>query len=283
VTGGRAIRRRLVPAWNGLRLALSHPTAVFDRARTFVELRRLAKEARPASDHAVETRWPEALHELLATPYPCEAAREFPERWAAIQAGVSTDAGWIGPEFDADANLASAVWCTVRHLRPRRVVETGVARGVTSRIVLEALARNGRGHLWSIDLPKLGAVAQAGSAVPAHLRGHWAYFVGASARRLPPLVDQLGHVDLFIHDSLHTERNVRFELETVWPALSEAGVVLVDDIDDRVAYGSGRAFAAFVRAREETRWLVAPQDQKAGCFGVIARLPPGAGSAAQDE
>jgi hypothetical protein len=34
-----------------------------------------------------------------------------------------------------------------------KVVETGVAHGVTSRFILEALSRNGDSHLWSIDLP----------------------------------------------------------------------------------------------------------------------------------
>ena len=35
----------------------------------------------------------------------------------------------------------------------RKVIETGVARGVTSRIILEAMALIGSGHLWSVDLP----------------------------------------------------------------------------------------------------------------------------------
>jgi hypothetical protein len=33
------------------------------------------------------------------------------------------------------------------------VIETGVAPGVTSRIIFEALQQNGLGYLWSIDLP----------------------------------------------------------------------------------------------------------------------------------
>jgi cephalosporin hydroxylase len=41
----------------------------------------------------------------------------------------------------------------VLHSRPDVVIETGVAHGVTSRIVQEALNRNGSGHLWSVDLP----------------------------------------------------------------------------------------------------------------------------------
>jgi hypothetical protein len=34
---------------------------------------------------------------------------------------------------DGDAGLARAIWCLTRHLMPKKVVETGVAHGVTSR------------------------------------------------------------------------------------------------------------------------------------------------------
>ncbi|MDQ4097205.1 MAG: class I SAM-dependent methyltransferase [Actinomycetota bacterium] len=177
----------------------------------------------------------------------------------------------IGEQFDADVNLSRAVWCTIRHLRPARVVETGVARGVTSWVILEALAMNGTGHLWSIDLPNLAWAFDAGDAIPTRLRPHWTYLRGASTRVLPRLVHELGEIDVFIHDSLHTERNVRFELETAWPAVTAGGLMIVDDIDDAAAFGAGRAFTSFVCDRTPPHWLVGPQDEKPGCFGVIAK------------
>ena len=65
-----------------------------------------------------------------------------------------------GPESfgswnDGDAGLVRAIWCFTCHLRPKNVVETGVAHGVTSRFILEALEKNGSGHLSSIDLPPI--------------------------------------------------------------------------------------------------------------------------------
>jgi methyltransferase family protein len=33
------------------------------------------------------------------------------------------------------------------------------------------------------------------------------------------------------HDSLHSERNVRFELDRAWPILRPGGAIVVDDID----------------------------------------------------
>jgi hypothetical protein len=36
---------------------------------------------------------------------------------------------------------------------------------------------------------------------------------GTSWRRLPPPLAELGEIDLFAHDGIHTTRNLRFKLE----------------------------------------------------------------------
>ncbi len=59
----------------------------------------------------------------------------------------------------------------------------------------------------------------------------WSYIRGSSRRRLPNLLSSLGQIDLFIHDSLHSERNVRFELDQAWTALGQTGALVVDDVD----------------------------------------------------
>ena len=46
-----------------------------------------------------------------------------------------------GEYSDAEVSMARAAWCTVLHQRPSVVVETGVARGVTSRVVLAVASR----------------------------------------------------------------------------------------------------------------------------------------------
>ena len=37
-------------------------------------------------------------------------------------------------------------------------------------------------------------------------------------------------IDIFFHDSLHTFEHMYFEYKTAWPHLSEAGILLSDDI-----------------------------------------------------
>jgi predicted O-methyltransferase YrrM len=130
------------------------------------------------------------------------------------------------------------------HLKPANVVETGFARGITSRFVLEALAENGSGHLWSIDLPPQIASDlndQVGAAVPETLRTRWTYIHGSSRRRLPRLLARLPAIDLFVHDSRHSERNLLFELEHAWRSLRRGGVVVSDDVDLNCGFHAFRA------------------------------------------
>jgi predicted O-methyltransferase YrrM len=142
--------------------------------------------------------------------------------------------GSYGGWDDADAGLARALWCLVRHARPERVVETGVARGLSTRVVLEGLERNRSGQLYSIDLPPLTVPerrVEIGAAVPVSRRDRWHYIEGSSRRRLRPLLRELGTVDLFIHDSWHSTRNTLWELDRAWASLSDGGAVVADDID----------------------------------------------------
>jgi hypothetical protein len=78
----------------------------------------------------------------------------------SIEATLTAKGIRPGPESyrfwnDGDPAFLQAIWRLIRRLNAAKVVETGVAHGVTSRIILEAL--NGRGHLWSIDLPPVWA------------------------------------------------------------------------------------------------------------------------------
>jgi len=174
-----------------------------------------------------DLNWEVRLHNWLGAPWPCSERTKLDVLWRDIESELQTQGLRFGRQTygeysDVEISLARAAWCSVLHKRPSVVVETGVARGVTSRIVLEALNRNDQGHLWSIDLPhpfEKSLHAQTGAAVPGSRRTRWSYIEGSSRRRLPALLRSLAQVDLFIHDSLHTARNTRFEMEQALNAL----------------------------------------------------------------
>jgi methyltransferase family protein len=227
---------------------------------------------RPETAYAVEQEWEARLHDLLDASWPCPDALAFAPRWQSIITSLDAQGFAIGRAAyggwdDADPALARVAWCLARHLRPRQALETGVARGLTSRALLEALELNGDGRLTSVDLPPRFPPAlrrQTGVAVPGRLRARWTYVNGSSRRRLPRLVAQLAPIDLFLHDSMHTTRNVLFELETVWPGLQPGGVILVDDID------LNRGFETFTdKHGPELRSLVGISDDRERRLGLL--------------
>jgi predicted O-methyltransferase YrrM len=216
------------------------------------------------------------LHALLGAPWPCRSGQEFDELWPRLtsrlrEAGLDIGRGSYDGWDDADSGLARVAWCLVRHLRPSAVVETGVARGLTTSVVLEGLERNGEGRLWSIDLPPLNRAELAGEtgyAVDQHLRRRWTLLKGSSRRLLPGLVGGLDRVDMFVHDSLHTTRNVGFELSVVWPALAPGGVALLDDVE------RNRAFANFTRDHPDVAALLFEADDGRALFGCLCKPAP---------
>jgi hypothetical protein len=257
---------------------INDPIESFYRARTRFVAWKAPSE--PFHAYAVDREWRRHLCAGVGMP----DSDEFSGVWADVLRSPELAGLRIGPQTfgiwnDGDPAMLDAAWRLARHLRPARVVETGVARGMTSRIVLEALYRNDAGHLWSIDLPSATDRSQRneiGIAVPARLKDRWTYIEGSSRRRLPHLLSRVGEIDLFIHDSMHTEDNVRFEMNAAWEALRPGGAMIVDDID------LNRAFYDFAQRSSSMLAIVCPSEpvepdvcrsryENAGLFGIIVK------------
>jgi hypothetical protein len=191
--------------------------------------------------------------------------------------GLNLGRGAFAGCGDGEPGMVRAIWCLVHHLRPDRVVETGVARGITSRFVLEALTSVGRGHLWSVDLPPPRAREiheQIGIAVPPSLRSTWTYVPGSSRRRLPGLLDEVGEIDLFIHDSRHSQRNLLFELGQAWGSLRPSGIAVADDVDLNCGFhifaSSHGEAPALVCEAEPLEPDIGRQNDR-GVFGIVMK------------
>lgn len=174
------------------------------------------------------------------------------------------------PRWAADSVMARLCYVICRLVKPRLVVETGVAYGVSAAFILTALEVNGRGALHSIDLPPLrrGYARSWGVAVPPTLKGRWTLHRGPSSRVLPGLLERLGGVDVFLHDSLHTYRNMRREFDAIWPHLRTGGILLADDIERNGAFGE-------LRGRNPALWRVVQDLEKQPLHGNAAPIVVG--------
>lgn len=130
----------------------------------------------------------------------------------------------------SDAWSLESLYLLVRAPGPRVVVETGVLYGASSAHVLAALAANGSGELYSVDLPRDPSEPPPGYLVPRELRGRWTLVEGDSRQELPGLLERLGSIDCFHHDSLHTREHMAWEYATALPRLRPGGVLATHDV-----------------------------------------------------
>jgi predicted O-methyltransferase YrrM len=164
------------------------------------------------------------------------------------------------------------LYAVLRKLKPHVAVETGVCNGVSTAFLLLALARNGEGKLHSIDLPEVagedyeagtfwdgkgGAVIppgrEPGWMVPSDLRDRWELVLGRSQDELPALLERVGVIDFFMHDSEHSEACMRFEFDAAWSALRDGGVLAADDVNVNAA------FADFAMAQRREPIAIGPK------------------------
>jgi hypothetical protein len=108
-------------------------------------------------------------------------------------------------------------------------------------------------------------------------RERWSYIEGSSRQQLPALLAEVGHVDMFIHDSLHTARNTAFETERAASAMTTGGVVIADDI--RMHNG----FAIFARRHPEYQTIICRHKDRIGMFGIAVKVPEIAGGHRPDD
>ena len=130
----------------------------------------------------------------------------------------------------------------VRLLKPRVVVETGVANGASSTFILSAMAANGIGRLYSIDWSGSGEASfvpdgrDVGWMVPDKLRKRWHTQIGRSEEKLQGVLRQIGIIDIFLHDSDHSYETMMYEYKAAWPHLKCTGLLLSDDVRMNTAF-----------------------------------------------
>lgn len=178
-----------------------------------------------------------------------------------------------------------ALYTIIRSLAPLTIVETGVHHGLLTSFLLEAIERNRKGKLYSIDLPSyfnkeianqdgcLGFLPpnrEPGWVVPDKLLQNWTLLKGSSFDLLPQLCNDLDNIDVFIHDSDHTPEVMHFEFNAVWEHLKPNGLLIADNID------FNPAFFEFSKKVDYKNILVLPYCTAGLCkrirFGILQKV-----------
>lgn len=173
--------------------------------------------------------------------------------------------GPFGNFMNGTTTLGRLCYLACRQLRPRVVVETGVAYGVTSAYILQALEDNGYGELYSIDLPPLGKDAESyvGYVIPQYLKIRWKLRAGSARNILPQVLRETGDIDVFVHDSLHTYRHMKWEFQSALQALRPGGLLISDDIE------VNRAFEEAISRPDVEQWVAIREEGKDAICGAM--------------
>jgi predicted O-methyltransferase YrrM len=197
--------------------------------------------------------WLPVLRDVMAEASTVPGFDQVMER----KAYVENDLAELGRRYQSNfvagwVNLVDAqfLYWIVRQVKPRTIVQTGVSNGLSSAFMMLALAKNGpQGRLRVIDLPHVfdpadpawtqtgalhGVVIPQGKSsgwmVPDIYRDRFAVEIGDAKVLLPPLLDRLGEIDMFFHDSDHTYDHMMFEFDEVMRKLAPNGIIVADDI-----------------------------------------------------
>src|SRR6266487_61510 len=233
-----ALKRRLYRAVRDLR----HPGPALERRRIRDEVARFLGGRDVLAGYEREVKASGLMEHLL------EKGREH--HAAVVATGAGHSLGAIG--YTEGVYL----YALLRTVRPEVMVETGVANGFSTAFSLLALQSNETGHLHSVDLPReLGRDYEPGTfyagegragippgsepgwLIPQALKERWTLILGRSQEELPPLLERLGTVDVFMHDSEHSFDCMWFEFNAAWPALRPGGVLVSDDVNSTEAFG----------------------------------------------
>jgi len=175
----------------------------------------------------------------------CEAAIAEAQGERRLFQYISREHASEGRDSYVEIDAPLELHALTRLLRPLHVVEVGVSSGVSSAYILNALEKNGRGTLHSIDLPaqsrpprnpgkpprmswSLPPGRSSGWAVPFLLKKRWDLRLGDKAAVLPLLAKELPRVDFFVYDVPHRDPVTRVELRDFDPLFPPGAVVLVD-------------------------------------------------------
>lgn len=128
------------------------------------------------------------------------------------------------------------LYVVVRMIKPENIIETGTQNGGSAQTMLYALHKNGKGTLHSIDSGDSSTdnthvitIGKPGEKITDFLKERWKLHLGFSYDKLRPLLDEIGTVDLFFHDSDHSKKCIEFEFSEVIKNINNKSLVGLHD------------------------------------------------------
>lgn len=144
--------------------------------------------------------------------------------------------------IDRAPSLVDLFYVIPRAVKPHCILETGVAYGNTSSVLVAAMAHNDCGQVISIDLPRTAEMkdfpitdSETGMLVPDSYRDRWNLMLGDTFDLLQNAFNEY-KPDMFVHDSYHAFHHMMFEYALAERYLPRPSIIISDDITVNPAF-----------------------------------------------
>ena len=146
-------------------------------------------------------------------------------------------------EYDLGSGMSEILYLAIRSKLPAKVIETGVAAGVSTNLILYVLHENGFGNCVSIDITE-----KVGEVIENDLKRRWKLQVLPEFSREKAFKEILianSDATVFLHDSDHSDSWQIKEFCGVIDMLIKVEVILFDDITETLIHFIQKSYPDF--------------------------------------
>lgn len=170
------------------------------------------------------------------------------------------------PGINVGSNYAVEVlYFLTLNFKPKIILETGVAAGMSSYCFLDAIKKNNYGTLYSSDFPFLkyeNPKQYIGVMVPNNLKKNWNLEIAGDNINIKKFKKQLNNIDLLFYDSdKRYSSKIKF-FKSVKKLLNKESIIIIDDLHN------DSFFLEYVEANNCKNWFIV-QSKRDHIVGVI--------------
>ena len=129
--------------------------------------------------------------------------------------------------FDINQNTKSLLIALLEMVKPKVILETGVANGISTNIFLK--------HAPYADIHSIDINANVMSDELSRY-DNWTLHILKKRKDFIEILNSLDRLSFFFHDSDHSYPNQLFEYTYAWQKLEDCGVLVSDDINWSYAF-----------------------------------------------
>ena len=145
------------------------------------------------------------------------------------------------------------------NFKPNIILETGVAAGLSSRCILEAIKKNGNGSLYSSDFPYFrlnDPEKYIGIMVPENLKKNWRLEILGDDKNIKKFKLEINHADIILYDSDKRYSGKTKFFKSVSSLIKPNTIIVVDDLHN------DSFFLEYVNEKKYKNWFIVESKRK---------------------